>query len=73
MNGPKNLFVLACVFVLTLLLGMAAGAIAIAYGANLPPAVAEFEQNLMHLFTAGCGAILALLSGWGGPGGGAGS
>jgi hypothetical protein len=55
------LLILSSVFVLTIFCGGAELYLAVLYGTQMPPPVAEYQEQLSHLFTAGAVAIFALL------------
>jgi hypothetical protein len=62
------LLVFVSVVFLTILCGFASGYIAVVYGTQMSPSLAEYQEKLSCLFTAGAGAIIALLGGraaWG--------
>jgi hypothetical protein len=52
---------------LTVACGGAAGILSLAYGAELPPPLAQFQAHLLEIFVAGALAIFGLLQS---PGGG---
>ena len=54
---------------LTLISGVTAGCLASAYPTGMPAAVAAYQERQSVLFTAGAGAIIALLGAWMRPGG----
>ena len=61
------LLVFVSVVFLTILCGCASGYIAVVYP-QMSPSLAEYQEKLSCLFTAGGGAIIALLGGraaWG--------
>ena len=61
--NKQFLLALLSVALLTILSGTAAGYLAVAYGGEMTPALADYQQKLSDLFMAGAGAIIGLLGG----------
>jgi hypothetical protein len=61
--NKQFLLIFCSVVTLTILCGGVDGYIAIEYGGNMSPSLAEYQEKLSCLFTAGAGAIIGLLGG----------
>jgi len=62
----RFLVVFLSVLFLTIVCGGGAGIIAIAWGTQMSPSLAEYQEELSRLFTAGALAIITLLGSRGG-------
>jgi hypothetical protein len=61
--NKQFLLIFSAVVALTIICGGVDGYIAIAYGGRISPSLAEYQEKLSSLFTAGAGAIIGLLGG----------
>jgi hypothetical protein len=60
--NKQFLLIFSAVVLLTAFCGLGSGFLAVAYGADMPSPLLEFQKQLTSLFTAGAGAIIALLA-----------